>query len=103
MWFALVTLPVLLGLPPMPGPGDLICGPRAAVISTFNTRYGHARITSRHRQQSTTVEILHAPETRTWAVMGENYRGETCVRVRQSDGAVEMVIGRGDLGPAKTG
>ena len=96
MWTVLwLPLPLMLGLSPAPAPGpdDLICGPRAAVISTFNTRYGTARITSRHRQQSTTVEILHAEATRTWAVMGENYRGETCVRVRQSDGPMETVIG----------
>ena len=89
MWTALLPLPLLLGLNLSPGPDDLICGTRAAAISTFNTRYGHARITSRHRQQSTTVEILHASETGTWAVMGENYQGLTCVRVRQSDGSLK--------------
>ncbi len=64
---------------------ETICAPRAVVLTVFVETYGPFVIKSTHRQQSTTVEILHAAGTETWAVMGKNYRGETCITVRQSN------------------
>ena len=65
--------------------GDILCGDRAVVLQVFNDEYGPWTITSTHRQHNTTVEVLNAPMTGTWAVMGENYRLQHCITVRQTD------------------
>lgn len=64
---------------------DIICGDRAVVLQVFSDDYGPWVITSTHRQQNTTVEVLNAPATGTWAVMGENYRLQHCITVRETD------------------
>jgi len=71
---------------------ETICAPRAVVLSVFAEAYGTFVVESKHRQQSTTVEILHAAGTETWAVMGKNYRGETCITVRQSNKIPKPVL-----------
>ncbi len=63
---------------------EIICGPRDVVLAVFADTYGRAVITSAHRQQTTTVEIVHARSTGTWFVMGLNYLGRMCVTVRQT-------------------
>ena len=69
----------------LPARAEVICGDRAVILQVFFEDYGPWMITSTHRQQNTTVEILNAPTTRTWAVMGENYRLQHCITVRQTD------------------
>lgn len=65
-------------------PGPVLCDGRAEVLGLFALLYGEWQITSVHRQQDTTVEVVHAAGTGTWAVMGENYRGQTCIEIRQT-------------------
>ena len=85
----LVLILVALAASVLPIRAEVICGDRIVVLQVFSDAYGPWTITSTHRQQSTTVEVLNAPLTRTWAVMGENYRLQYCITVRQTDGAKE--------------
>ncbi len=81
----LVLILVALAASILPARAEIICGARAVVLQVFLDEYGPWIITSTHRQQNTTVEVLSAPATRTWAVMGENYRLQHCITVRQTD------------------
>ena len=81
-----ILLPAALIALALPARSETICGDRAVVLQVFSESYGPWVITSTHRQQNTTVEILNAPSTHTWAVMGENYRLQHCITVRQTDG-----------------
>lgn len=80
-----ILLPATLIALAMPVQSETICGDRAVVLQVFSDSYGPWVITSTHRQQNTTVEVLNAPSTQTWAVMGENYRLQHCITVRQTD------------------
>lgn len=81
----MVLLIAVLTLSAPPTKAEIICGDRDVVLQVFEDDYGPWQITSTHRQQNTTVEILNAPSTRTWAVMGENYRRQICITTRQTD------------------
>ena len=71
-------------LPPQAG-AHILCGDRNSVLRLFQHRYGDWKVTTSFRQWNTTVEILNSSRTHTWAVMGKNFRGQTCITVRQSD------------------
>ena len=81
----MVLLIAVLAAAAVPADAEIICGERAVVLQVFEDGYGPWQITSTHRQQNTTIEILNAPSTRTWAVMGENYRRQVCITTRQTE------------------